>query len=404
MNECVLIIDDEPEIGELIANVARDIGIEAKATSKLADFFDAYEKMSPTLIVTDLAMPECDGIEILHQLDQRHCTAKIVVMSGFDEKVIKTAQSIGTGLKLKMIGTIQKPIMIDVLEQMISSACRVQDALTEDDFLNALSNGEIIPYLQPKACLNKWRVGEPFTEAEALVRWNHPERGVLSPGEFLPLVEEIGALEKLTDTVVVQVTRQLSKWKADDFTPSVAINLSPQLLSDKDLPDRYTGIIASKGLSPSSISFEITETADIEDAQHGAEVLTRLRLKGFKLALDDFGTGFSSMVQLYRMPFSELKIDQSFIRDLEESDEAKTIVKTSIDLAHNLGLSVCAEGVETRASLRLLKEYGCDIVQGYLIGRPGPASSFKGLHLNNFLNPGDAHRTPNSKPSESKSA
>ena len=404
MSECVLIIDDEPDIGELIANVARGIGIEAKATSKLADFFAAYDEMSPTLIVTDLAMPECDGIEILHQLDHRHCKAKIIVISGFDEKVLKTAQGIGSDLKLKMIGAIQKPIMIDALEEMISSACQVQHSLTGDDFRKALSNGEIVPYLQPKASLNEWRVGEPFTEAEALVRWDHPERGVLSPAAFLPLVEEIGALEKLTDTVVVQVTRQLSKWKKDNYTPSVAINLSPQLLSDKGLPDRYTEIIAAKGLTPSSISFEVTEMAAIENVQQGTEVLTRLRIKGFKLALDDFGTGFSSMVQLYRMPFSELKIDQSFIMDIEHSDEAKTIVKASIDLAHNLGLSVCAEGVETISSLRFLKEHGCDIVQGYLIGRPGPAPEFKELRLNNFLNPGDSSQPQDSAHSTSKIA
>jgi EAL domain-containing protein (putative c-di-GMP-specific phosphodiesterase class I) len=167
---------------------------------------------------------------------------------------------------------------------------------------------------------------------------------------------------------------EIQRWTESGGQFSLAFNLSPAMLGDRELADRIHSKVADAAVDPSRIIFEVTESGAMADERKTMEILTRLRLKGFELSIDDFGTGYSSLVKLYDLPFSELKIDRSFVRDIELREDAKVIVQTLIDLAHNLSLKVCAEGVETEAEWRLLVQYGCDRVQGYFAGRPMPAT------------------------------
>ncbi|MDP6388391.1 MAG: EAL domain-containing protein, partial [Alphaproteobacteria bacterium] len=201
-------------------------------------------------------------------------------------------------------------------------------------------------------------------------RWQHPQHDLLMPDEFIPLAEESGLISALTDFVLEEAIKQMRLWRDDGLPMSVAVNLAPQLLHQMDLPDRVGEMLKSHDMKGDNLILEITETAAMTDTTRTMDILTRFRIKDIGLSIDDFGTGYSSFVQLYRMPFSELKIDKSFVLDMHQDEEAEIIVRSIANLGHNLGLSLCAEGVETRESLDLLRSFGCEKMQGYLVSRP----------------------------------
>ena len=217
------------------------------------------------------------------------------------------------------------------------------------------------------------------------MRWQHPELELVMPDEFIPLAERTGLIGALTDVVLREALEQVKLWQDGGHRLSVAVNLAPQLLSDLEFPDRISDLLGEYRVDASAMMFEITESGAMADVALTMDILTRLRVKGVGLSIDDFGTGFSSLVELYRMPFSELKIDKSFVMDIGKGEEAAVIVCSLVTLAHNLGLTVCAEGVETQEALDLLQSLGCEKAQGYLIGKPVPATE-----LIEFLQTGSA--------------
>lgn len=245
-------------------------------------------------------------------------------------------------------------------------------SITERDLREAIEGDQLVAYYQPKIKLSAegdWGVAS----CEALVRWEHPQRGMIFPDAFIPLAEESGLILPLTEYVVGAVVRQIRHWQDDGLSLSVAVNIAPQLLDDPKLPDRLHDLVKEYDLPASRLILEITESGAMADAAHTMEILTRCRLKGFGLSLDDFGTGYSSLVQLHRMPFSEMKIDRSFVMDMDRDEEAKIIVRSIVDLGHNIGLSICAEGVETQEALDYLSSLNCETAQGYHMSRPIPA-------------------------------
>ena len=205
---------------------------------------------------------------------------------------------------------------------------------------------------------------------EALVRWRHADRGTIGPDQFIPMAEASGRIDRLTEAVTTRAMSQTRQWHDQGMEVTVAINLSALSLDEEDLADRIQAICRATGARQDAITFEVTETAAMANPLHGLDILTRLRIKGFKLSIDDFGTGYSSLVQLHRLPFSELKIDRSFVAECDRSSEARMIVKTMVDLGHNLDMTVVGEGVESEAVARILTDMGCDSGQGYAIARP----------------------------------
>jgi EAL domain-containing protein (putative c-di-GMP-specific phosphodiesterase class I) len=243
-------------------------------------------------------------------------------------------------------------------------------ALTETRLNEALEHGELVVFYQPKLALNG-HVDGKLEGVEALVRWNDPLYGGLrAPDEFIPLAERTGLIEPLTWYVLDAAIAQTAAWHARGMHFSVSVNLPATMVNDMSLPDRVAGFLGDRGFPSGKLMLEVTETGAMVNSTTTIESLTRLRVKGIGLSIDDFGTGYSSLVELYRMPFSELKIDKSFVLDCDHDPEARTIVEAIVSLAHNLHLSVCAEGVETEQSLRLLRELGCEKAQGYYISRP----------------------------------
>jgi EAL domain-containing protein (putative c-di-GMP-specific phosphodiesterase class I) len=234
----------------------------------------------------------------------------------------------------------------------------------------ALAAGELVVHYQPKAEVRSGRV----TGAEALVRWQHPEYGLLGPGEFVPLAETTGLIRPLTSHVLEAALRQCRAWLDAGHELSVAVNLSTRCLLDLALPEQVTGLLEDAEVAPGRLLLEITESSIMTDPARALEILNRLHALSVQLAIDDFGTGYSSMAYLKSLPVQELKVDRSFVQHLRDSQSDAVIVRTTVDLGHNLGLRVVAEGVEDEATLRELAKVGCDSAQGYHLAKPMPAA------------------------------
>jgi EAL domain-containing protein (putative c-di-GMP-specific phosphodiesterase class I) len=227
-------------------------------------------------------------------------------------------------------------------------------------------------YVQPKLALDTGVV----IAVEALIRWDHPERGFIYPDQFIPFAEQTGFIRQLTLWVLNESARICSRWAAQGLQLKMSVNLSTLDLLDQDLPEKFSAVLQRHHVAPAVFCLEITESAIMDDPVRAQQTLEKLHAMGVDLSIDDFGTGYSSLAYLKRLPVDELKIDQSFVLNMEQDAGDAKIVKSTIDLGHNMGLRVVAEGVENLAVMRLLKDMGCDQAQGYFIGRPMSADSF----------------------------
>ncbi|MDP9045191.1 MAG: EAL domain-containing protein [Pseudomonadota bacterium] len=262
----------------------------------------------------------------------------------------------------------QGPLMYDA--SIDASSSQTLSLLTE--LRRAVEQGELRLFLQPKLLLDNSRVGG----AETLVRWVHPTRGLVPPMEFIPFAEQTGFIRTLTLWVFEEAARHWLMLQAEGLSVTLSVNLSTRDLLDPELPQKFDALLVKHRVPAEGFCLEITESAIMDDPQRALSTLNRLSALGFKLSIDDFGTGYSSLAYLKRLPVDELKIDKSFVMNMvEELDDAK-IVRSTIDLAHNLGLSVVAEGVESSKVWDALRDLSCDEAQGYYMGRPMPATEF----------------------------
>jgi EAL domain-containing protein (putative c-di-GMP-specific phosphodiesterase class I) len=255
------------------------------------------------------------------------------------------------------------------------AAARADDRIRLDDEIDlqaGVAAGQFELHYQPEVALS---TGE-IVAVEALVRWRHPTRGLLYPADFLLLAERSGLILDLTDKVLEQGVHQSVEWQRNGMRVPVAANLSVRSLDDETLPARIMGLLSHHGAPPESLSLEITESTVMADPEGALRVLTPLSEMGVRISIDDFGTGYSSLSYLTQLPISEIKIDRSFMTNILDSATDAIVVRSTIDLAHDLGLEVVAEGVESRAVCELLAEYGCDAVQGFYVQRPVPEGEF----------------------------
>lgn len=241
------------------------------------------------------------------------------------------------------------------------------------DLRSAASEGQLQLHYQPKLDIRSGHV----RQAEALLRWQHPELGMVSPAEFIPLAERTGSMFLLTGWVIEEGIRQLAEWNRKGMHLQLSLNISAEDLHGENLLLTVERLLKRYQLSAEQLIFEITESTAMRDPEHSLSVLEKLRDGGISLSVDDFGTGYSSLAHLKRLPVQELKIDQSFIRNLDETSEDAVIVRSTIEMSHNLGLKVVAEGVEYQHTLELLERWHCDTAQGYLISRPMDSVAFE---------------------------
>ena len=369
----LLAFDDDKDIVETICAIGVRAGFRTVSSTSTAQLRELVAASKPDVIVLDLQMPEEDGVSALRYLADTQCAAKIFLVTGMDERTIASAEQYGLRRGLAVFGTLQKPFDPDELLARFERAHAAIRPLTPDDLEQAIEAGELVVHYQPiirRFADNTWDVAA----VEALLRWNHPVRGLLTPESFMSMGEAHGLSRAMTDFVLQRGIEQLKGWEAQRLRIGLRVNIAATLISDIAFPDRLERMLVEQSVDPEALALEITETAMLEQTPDAFDILTRLRIKNIGLAIDDFGIGYSSLTQLFRMPFNEMKIDRSLVGRIVESKEASIMVDALVSLAHKLNLTVCAEGVENRATLDALGTFGADFAQGYFISTPVPAA------------------------------
>jgi EAL domain-containing protein (putative c-di-GMP-specific phosphodiesterase class I)/CheY-like chemotaxis protein len=329
------------------------------------------------LILCDLDMPEMDGVEFISHVAVNKLARSLVVVSGVDLAIIHTVETMARAYGIQVLGMIPKPVTAHQLQECLDRATPADaagdevaapDEVTVEQLRYALAKREFLPFFQPKVSL---ATGE-IKGVETLVRWYRPGRGVFVPKDFIHRLEEEGLMDDLTELLLRQTCTYLRAWAARGLDLSASVNISMRSLEDISIADRLHALVLEEDCDPRRITLEVTETDVMSRLAVVLNGLARLRLKGFNLSIDDFGTGYSSLQQLNTMPFTELKVDQSFVMNSPADERCRTIIESSLDLARKLNLKSVAEGVETRAEWDLVKALGCEEAQGYFISRPMP--------------------------------
>jgi EAL domain-containing protein (putative c-di-GMP-specific phosphodiesterase class I)/ActR/RegA family two-component response regulator len=377
VSQKILVVDDEGDVGEFVSAAAHAMGFECTATTSAKAFL---ESLTPdtTLILLDLLMPEIDGVELLRMLGEQKCKAGIVLMSGVGKRVRETAEQLAQVLGLSIVGRLQKPFRLaeleDVLRQSVAPPAvpiaQLDAQLPQNEELrSAIERNRFVLHYQP---LIEIATGE-VSGVEALVRWQHPERGLIFPDNFISRAEELGLIEDLSWLVINRGMSEVGQFANNDGkVPMLSLNASMRSFHNLKFPDSLVSLAERHGVLPENVTIEITETGLIQELSRTLDILIRLRMKQVKLSIDDFGTGYATMQQLRNIPATELKIDKSFVQNLLGSDQDRILVRKTIELGHELDMHVVAEGVETREQLDLLRLEGCDGAQGYFFSHPLP--------------------------------
>ena len=380
-----LVVEDHGFQRWLIVNLLREMG--ATSVQSAPDGAAALNLLSAPdqavdVVVSDLDMPGMDGMELVRHIAKAAHPAKLVIVSSLDRSLMATVETMARAYGIELLASIQKPLTAKKLQAAFGARppgprtaesappAPMAFGLTEVDW--ALRHGQFETYYQPKVEL----LTSAVRGAEALVRWRHPEHGVLSPSLFMPLVESGGLVDELTRQVTGAACARCVEWRRAGYLTNVSVNLSPSSLGDVTLAERMTRIAAESGLEPEHLLFEITESAATKEAGPELENLSRLRMRGFGLSIDDFGTGYSSMERLARIPFTELKIDQGFVRNAVTQDASRAMVESSLELARKLGITAVAEGVQSKAEWTLVLGLGCRLAQGHYVAEPMSAEEF----------------------------
>ncbi len=380
-----LVVDDDRDQRHLLTRTLSGMGtarvIEAPSGHEALAVLDRAGQ-AVDIVVTDLQMPGMDGMELLRRIGERKLPVAVILVSGLDGVLLASAATMAQAYGVRVIGTIEKPAtrakFYAVLGQFrnptptTAESSDVAFAPTAHDVLAGISDGQIEPFFQAVVELASGNV----VGAEALARWRHPARGIVGPSTFLPPLARAGYLDELSWIMLSLSAMEAGLWRRAALRVTVSVNVSATSLADPGYADAVTQIVTGHGLDPSEMILELTETEAILNIAAALENLTRLRINGFGLAIDDYGVGYSTMQALSRMPFTEIKIDRSFVAAAATDPKYRLMVEHTIAVAHQLGLKTVAEGVETRTECHLLASLGCDQVQGYLIAKPLEGSEF----------------------------
>jgi EAL domain-containing protein (putative c-di-GMP-specific phosphodiesterase class I) len=363
----LLVIDDDPASSAIIGRIARGCGFDTIITTDTDDFRSRVLSWEPTVIVLDLSMPEMDGDQVMAWLAKQGCKAHILIISGLELARMREAEATGRSLGLNMAGVLQKSPHVEKIRDVLLEIYDAADVLSIQDISKALINREIRLVYQPQIDLRSGAV----VGFEALARWNHPKRGPVSPATFIPLLEANEIMNDFTSQILGMALGDMRLWNGATDA-KVSINASTANCGCMGIDEMVRSQCTDKGIDIQRITIEITERAAMTEASEVDACLAHLQELGAQVSIDDFGTGYSSLLKLHQLPFSELKIDRSFITDNVSDLKNGILVRAMIDLAHNLNKKVVAEGVESAETLHLLREWGCDLAQGYFIGRPMP--------------------------------
>lgn len=380
-----LVVDDDADQRYLVARTLKGMGMAnvVEALSGRAALDVLGQGGEPVdVVISDLQMPDVDGMELIRRIGEKAFPVSVILVSALDDVLLGSAATMTQAYGVRIIGTIEKPVtrekLFTVLRHYLPQHTVVESSLDKafplepDQVLAGIAAGQFEPFFQPKVDLASGRV----VGAEALARWRHPAYGLLGPETFLPLLARAGYLDELSWIMLALSALEAGRWRSAGLQLSVSVNVSATSLADPDYAEAVTQIVSAQGLDPSEMILELTESEAIRNIAAALENLTRLRMKGFGLAIDDYGVGYSSMQELSRMPFTEVKIDRSFVMAASTSEKHRMMISHTIEVARLLGLNTVAEGVETRIERDLLASLGCDMIQGFFIAEPMDGREF----------------------------
>jgi EAL domain-containing protein (putative c-di-GMP-specific phosphodiesterase class I)/FixJ family two-component response regulator len=382
LTEGVLVVEDSVVQREAVIAQLNTLGITrtwSAADGQLALQLLHTPEVNPAVVCVDLEMPGMDGIEFLQHLHQLDKQPLVIVLSSAKPAILNSVGLMVEALGLLLLAVIQKPLSAEQLHRALLRTAEVGAApaaerrplprMAADDLANALASRRVLPHYQPKVSL---RTGE-IVGFEALARCLTVTGEVLPPAAFIDTAEQNGLMDTLTLRMLDCVLRDLAIWHANNLFPTVSLNVSASSLVNPLFGQELMQRVDAAQISPTALTLEITESALITDLASAIGMLGRMRLKGFGLSLDDYGTGFSSLQQLDRLPFTELKIDRSFVSQVDRKESRRRILASAVRIGEQLELTTVAEGVETIGELDTLHKLGCEQVQGYLISKPMPS-------------------------------
>ncbi|MGI8894474.1 MAG: EAL domain-containing response regulator [Casimicrobiaceae bacterium] len=363
------------------------MGLGAKDVLEASDGRTALEIIKTAtrpvdIVISDLDMPGMDGMEFIRHLGEAGAKVSMIIASAVERALLASVETMTRAYGIRLLGVVEKPATPSKLKTLIDRYNPVwgkdkPKAVAAATFLleeiaEGLKNNEFEPFYQPKVELATGRV----KGAEALARWRHPHQGIVAPYAFIKPLEDNGLIDELTWITLSKAAKFCAMWRASGADTTVSVNLSFKSLIDVNLADRVTELVCSQNIEPRHMVLEVTESAATTDVGKALENLARLRMKGFGLSIDDYGTGYSSMQQLTRIAFTELKIDQSFVMNAAKHQSSRIVLESSLDMAKKLKITAVAEGVETQVDWDLLRGFGCDLAQGYFIAKPMDAEAF----------------------------
>ncbi len=384
----VLIVEDDEFQRNIASRIFQSMGVAS--VSLAGNGKEAlniiHDAQTIHVALCDLNMPEMDGMEFLRHLGEGGHKISVILTSALDGKLLSSVARMAKLYGIKLLGTVGKPMQLSSLEALLAKydASSPAEKNLEDrkfslnEILQAVEHDQFEPFFQAKVDLKTGRL----VGAEALARWIHPEHGVIGPNTFIPLLEEARNIDRLTFQILEKTATACRILHEQGRIFSISVNLSLTSLDDTSLADQITELVRKSGVEPQYLILEITESAAMTQVANALENLARLCMNGFSLSIDDYGTGSSNLQQLTRIPFSELKIDRSFVKDFTENAALMVVVKSSIDMAHKLNVKCVAEGVETRHDYEALKGAGCDMAQGYYISKPMDIQAFSEFAAN----------------------
>ena len=383
--DSVLIVDDSGVQRSIGAALCRELQIgqihqaeDGVAALALLDSLSA----PPDLLIVDLEMPNMDGPELLAALSTRRLRSPVIVASSRESSLRHSVEDMGMALGLRILGSLPKPLTQASLGALLQRRPGNAPAAGESDptapvdpgdLRRALEADEITVFYHPQVEIGTCRV----RGLEALARWHHPKLGWICPDAFIPVAEHHGLIHALTLRVMDLAMGQTAHWSRLGLDLSIAINVSPLLLDRSELVQEISSLQRKHNLRAEQVVLEVTESSLLRELAVALGVLTRLRLRGFRLSLDDYGTGFSSMQQLARIPFTELKIDRSFVHGAANRESLQVLLRSALDMASELGLETVAEGVESLQDWKLVRQYGCTLAQGWLLAKAMAAGDFE---------------------------
>jgi EAL domain-containing protein (putative c-di-GMP-specific phosphodiesterase class I) len=291
--------------------------------------------------------------------------------------VFASAKRAAKSRGLAVVGIAPRPLDANSVEKLLSLHLSAVPLIHREEIERAILEHELMLLFLPKLAIASGTA--QIRGVEALVRWQHPRRGLLQPRYFLRAVEEHRMMLQLTDFVITEAVRQAAVWRSRSLPLEVVVNLSTELVRDRAFPERLAMLLEENDFPPEWLMLDVTESPSVADRDLLLDVFTRLRILGVGLSLDNFGTGLSSLTEIYRMPFSEIKVDHSLIADAPREREARIVVQAIVNLAHTLHLAVCAEGVETRQMLDFVRSAGFDTAQGQFFSGPVPGAEIEGI-------------------------